>query len=118
MSDRLRADRSHALRGNASRDAPRSSLTSYPNPGTVVTQSVTGCIPTQSVGTISTQQKQQSPHEAGFVLYRSEPRSETLPYPYGSEQPSGSSAVFPAPPPALRAWLPVCVALRQSVAGL
>ncbi|TBN49834.1 hypothetical protein EYC95_04195 [Pseudomonas sp. BGI-2] len=36
-------DCSHAPRGNASRDAPRP-----------VTRSVTGCIPTQSVGTIST----------------------------------------------------------------
>ncbi|PAM80925.1 hypothetical protein CES87_28225 [Pseudomonas sp. ERMR1:02] len=34
-------DRSRAPRGNASRDAPRP-----------VTRSVTGCIPTQSVGTI------------------------------------------------------------------
>src|SRR3990167_4275503 len=38
----LSADRSHALRGNASRDAPRP-----------VTRSVTDCIPTQSVGTIA-----------------------------------------------------------------
>ncbi|THF30576.1 hypothetical protein E5170_15385 [Pseudomonas atacamensis] len=36
-----KGERSHALRGNASRDAPRP-----------VTRSVTGCIPTQSVGTI------------------------------------------------------------------
>ncbi|KAE9645605.1 hypothetical protein EJA71_11095 [Pseudomonas sp. PB106] len=34
-------DRSHALRGNAFWDAPRP-----------VTRSVTGCIPTRSVGTI------------------------------------------------------------------
>ena len=38
-------DRSHALRGNASRDAPRSSSGG--------TQSVPGCIPTRSVGTIN-----------------------------------------------------------------
>ncbi len=36
-------DRSHAPRGNASLDAPRPLF---------VTQSVTGCIPTQSMGTI------------------------------------------------------------------
>ncbi|MCO8314538.1 hypothetical protein, partial [Pseudomonas mandelii] len=46
-------DRSHALRGNASRDAPRSCLTTDTMPNTVVTQSVTGCIPTRSVGTIN-----------------------------------------------------------------
>jgi hypothetical protein len=40
-------DRSHALRGNASTDAPRSALNGTP--------SVPGCIPTQSVGTIITQ---------------------------------------------------------------
>ena len=39
------ADRSHALRGNASTDAPRSALDG--------TRSVPGCIPTRSVGTIS-----------------------------------------------------------------
>ncbi len=37
----------HAPRGNAARDAPRSA-----SGGGGVTQSVTGCIPTQSVGTI------------------------------------------------------------------
>jgi hypothetical protein len=37
-------DRSYALRGNASTDAPRSALEG--------TRSVPGCIPTQSVGTI------------------------------------------------------------------
>ena len=38
-------DRSHAPRGNAAGDAPRSAVDA-------VTQSVTGCIPTRSVGTI------------------------------------------------------------------
>ncbi len=45
-------DRSLALRGNASRDAPRSSHTAGVEPGTRLTQSVMGCMPTQSVGTI------------------------------------------------------------------
>ena len=39
-------DRSHALRGNAAMDALRPALEG-------VTQSVTGCIPTRSVGTIN-----------------------------------------------------------------
>ncbi len=39
-------DRSHALRGNAVMDAPRPLLAT-------VTRSVTGCVPTQSMGTIS-----------------------------------------------------------------
>ncbi|MBA1256670.1 AraC family transcriptional regulator, partial [Pseudomonas carnis] len=42
---RCKRDRSYAPRGNAAPDAPR------PAPE-VVTRSVTGCIPTQSVGTI------------------------------------------------------------------
>ncbi|MBR7214222.1 hypothetical protein E1K68_15820 [Pseudomonas sp. B2021] len=45
---RCKRDRSHAPRGTAAPDAPR------PAPE-VVTRSVTGCIPTQSVGTIGFQ---------------------------------------------------------------
>ncbi len=46
-------DRSHALRGNAYRDAPRSCLTADATPGTVMTRSVKGGIPTRSMGTIN-----------------------------------------------------------------
>ncbi len=43
-------DRSHAPRGNASSDAPRPAKDAHQAGG--VTRSVTGCIPTRSVGTI------------------------------------------------------------------
>ncbi len=46
----LHGDRSHAPRGNASRDAPCSSHTAGVESGTDATQSVTGCIPTQERG--------------------------------------------------------------------
>jgi len=49
-------DRSHALRGNASRDAPRSNGT----------QSVPGCVPTRSVGTINTSRLQMKHPTVGF----------------------------------------------------
>ncbi|RRW64397.1 hypothetical protein EGJ53_16115 [Pseudomonas fluorescens] len=51
-------DRSHALRGNASGDAPRP-----------VTRSVTGCVPTRSVGTII-KRSQPSAAPAGIELSR------------------------------------------------
>ncbi len=49
--------RSHALRGNAAPDAPRPGFT----PCAMVTQSVTGCITTQSVGTINGVPSRRSP---------------------------------------------------------
>ena len=49
-------DRSHALRGHASRDAPRSNGT----------QSVPGCVPTRSVGTIDTSRLQMTHPTVGF----------------------------------------------------
>ena len=49
--------RSHALRGNAAPDAPRPGFT----PCATVTQSVTGCITTQSVGTINGERSRPSP---------------------------------------------------------
>ncbi|PMU09234.1 hypothetical protein C1Y11_17920 [Pseudomonas sp. FW305-20] len=48
-----RIDRSHAPRGNAAGDAPRSAVDARLESCAGVTRSVTGCIPTQSVGTIS-----------------------------------------------------------------
>jgi len=45
-------DRSHAPRGNTSWDAPRPAVAARLEYCAMVTQSVTGCIPTQSVGTI------------------------------------------------------------------
>ncbi|PRW94836.1 hypothetical protein C7A10_04200 [Pseudomonas fluorescens] len=57
---RCKRDRSHAPRGNAAPDAPR------PAPE-VVTRSVTGCIPTLSVGTIgkppSSKRRSQRPKD-------------------------------------------------------
>ncbi len=53
LSDR--DDRSHALRGNAASDALRPADDARFKFCAVVTRSVTGCIPTQSVGTIRTQ---------------------------------------------------------------
>ncbi len=47
-----RNDRSHALRGNATSDALRPADDARFKSCAVVTRSVTGCIPTQSVGTI------------------------------------------------------------------
>ncbi|KAB0502851.1 hypothetical protein F7R14_19690 [Pseudomonas lini] len=44
--------RSHALRGNAAGDAPRSARDARLESCALVTRSVTGCIPTRSVGTI------------------------------------------------------------------
>ena len=44
-------DRSHALRGNAAGDAPRSALDAKLVSCAMVTRKVTECIPTQSVGT-------------------------------------------------------------------
>jgi hypothetical protein len=52
-ADLLYVDRSHALRGNAARDAPRSAVDARLESCARVTRSVTGCIPTQSVRTIS-----------------------------------------------------------------
>ncbi|MBN2992721.1 hypothetical protein JWR97_16910, partial [Pseudomonas cedrina subsp. fulgida] len=49
-------DRSHAPRGNAAWDAPRSFTRAW------VTRSVTGCITTQSVGTISVQLPALTPY--------------------------------------------------------
>ncbi len=48
----FRFDRSHAPRGNAARDAPRPAANARLKPCAMVTQSVTGCIPTRSMGTI------------------------------------------------------------------
>jgi hypothetical protein len=47
-----RPDRSHALRGNAAGDALRSAVDTRLESCARVTRSVTGCIPTRSVGTI------------------------------------------------------------------
>jgi hypothetical protein len=49
----LIVDRSHAPRGNAAGDAPRSAVDARLESCAGGTRSVTGCIPTQSVGTIS-----------------------------------------------------------------
>ncbi len=46
-------DRSHALRGNAYRDAPRHPCAGHQSGGASGTRSVRGGIPTQSVGTIT-----------------------------------------------------------------
>ncbi|KAB0500665.1 hypothetical protein F7R14_25460 [Pseudomonas lini] len=51
---RSHSDRSHAPRGNAAGDAPRSARDARLESCAMVTQSVTGCIPTRSVGTIIT----------------------------------------------------------------
>ena len=49
---RSHTDRSHAPRGNAAGDAPRPAVDARLESCAMVTQSVTGCIPTRSVGTI------------------------------------------------------------------
>jgi len=50
-------------RGNASRDAPRSSPTTFATLNTAMTQSFSGCIPTQSVGTIPRQNDVSHAHQ-------------------------------------------------------
>ncbi|QAY84284.1 hypothetical protein CUN61_09910 [Pseudomonas arsenicoxydans] len=50
-------DRSHALRGNAAGDALRPAIDTRLESCARVTRSVTGCIPTRSVGTIRTRKR-------------------------------------------------------------
>jgi hypothetical protein len=77
ISTSAHPDRSHAPRGNASRDAPRSSLTIIDKVKTAMTRSVSGCIPTQSVGTIfiSTSAHPDRSHAPRGNVSRDAPRS-------------------------------------------
>jgi hypothetical protein len=65
-------DRSHAPRGNAAWDALRSAVDTRLESCAMVTRSVTGCIPTQSVGTINSQD-QQHREQAHSHLKQSRP---------------------------------------------
>ena len=67
-----RPDRSHAPRGNAAGDALRSAVDTRLESCARVTRSVTGCIPTRSVGTIKADRRSAfAPHHAsGRALAR------------------------------------------------
>jgi hypothetical protein len=65
-----RSDRSHAPRGNAAGDALRSAVDTRLESCARVTRSVTGGIPTRSVGTIRTRTAFASHHSSGRALAR------------------------------------------------
>jgi hypothetical protein len=65
-----RPDRSHAPRGNAAGDALRPAVDAGLESCAMVTRSVTGCIPTWSVGTIRTRTAFAPHHSSGRALAR------------------------------------------------